>query len=224
MTRTSSKEKSTVFIVDDHPLVREWLGNLINQQPDLQTCGDASNAVEALDLITRLKPQLVVLDISLPGRSGIELIKDIKAAAPDVAVIVFSVHDDSFYAERALRAGAHAYVMKREVTKTILQAIRCVLEGKTYLSDKLSSVMTGNSLERRLPAKASAVSPLSDRELEVFQLLGCGRTNRQIAEELQVSFSTVQSFCARMKIKLGIDNSTELLRHAVRWNEGRMAQ
>ncbi len=211
--------KRRIFIVDDHPLVREWLATLINQQSDLKVCGEAGSASEGIQLIPAAKPHVAVVDISMEGGSGIELIKDLKALCPEVAVIVLSMHDEGLYRERALRAGARGYVMKREATKTILQAIRCVLEGKLYLSDKLARKLAGELVEGKKAETASPVELLSDRELEVFQLLGRGLGTRQIAEEMHVSFRTVQTFSARIKEKLNLASATELLRVAMRWND-----
>lgn len=212
-------QKSKVLLVDDHPLVREWLANLINQQLDLQICGEASNAAAALELIGVAKPDIAMVDISLEGGSGIELIKKIKAHHPDVIVIVLSMHDEMLYAERALRAGARGYIMKREATKKVLQAIRCVLEGKLYISEKVTSLMAEKFVEGRPSLADSPITKLSDRELEVFQLLGKGHSTRQIADDLHVSFKTVQAFCARIKEKLNLANATELLREAIRWHD-----
>ncbi len=167
-------QKNKIVLVDDHPLVREWLANLINEQPDLQVCGEAGNAPEALQFIGSIKPKIVIVDISLAGGSGIELIKNIKASYPDVATIVLSMHDESLYAERALRAGARGYIMKREATKKVLQAIQAVLNGKLYVSDKIAALMAEKFVEGRPGQTESPVEQLSDRELEVFQLLGRG--------------------------------------------------
>jgi DNA-binding NarL/FixJ family response regulator len=211
--------KRSIFIVDDHSLVREWLAVLINQQSDLKVCGEAGSASEGLELIAATKPNVAVVDISMEGGSGIELIKNIKATCPEVAVIVLSMHDEVLYRERALRAGARGYVMKREATKTVLQAIRCVLEGKLYQSNKSARSMAGELVERKAPETVSPVELLSDRELEVFQLLGRGLGTRQIAEEMRVSFRTVQTFSARIKEKLNLSTATELLRVAMRWHD-----
>ena len=224
MPPTAGYHKRTVFLVDDHPLVREWLSNLINQQSDLAVCGEAGEKAQALQFIAAVKPQIAVVDISLEGGSGIELIKDIKAAAPNVAVIVLSMHDESLYAERALRAGARGYVMKREVTKNVLQAIRRVLDGKFYLSEKIAMSMAEKLVEGRPAATASPVEKLSDRELEVFELLGRGHSTRQIADNLNLSIKTVQAFCARIKDKLSLANATELLREAVRWHDSKNSE
>jgi DNA-binding NarL/FixJ family response regulator len=212
-------QKAKVLLVDDHPLVREWLANLINQQSDLQVCGEADSAPKALQMIGVVNPGVAIVDISMEGGSGIELIKNIKASHPGVRVIVLSMHDEALYGERALRAGARGYIMKREATKRVLEAIRCVLGGKLYLSDKMAMLMAEKFVDGRPETEGSVVEKLSDRELEVFQLLGRGYSTRQIADELHVSFKTVQSFCARIKEKLNYANAAELLREAVRWHD-----
>lgn len=208
-----------IFIVDDHPLVRDGLANLINQQPDLAVCGQAEDAAQALAGIGASRAQLALIDISLKTASGLELVKDLKVHHPDVALIVLSMHDEMLYAERAIRAGARGYVMKRESTKEVLTAIRRVLQGDVYVSERVVNLMA-----RRLgsPRKAAANSPveqLSDRELEIFRLLGQGRTTSQIAADLHLSLKTVQAYCARAKEKFGVDSLTELLRAAIRWED-----
>ena len=217
-------QKNKILLVDDHPLVREWLANLINEQTDLRVCGEASNTPQAFQLIGDEKPDIVIVDISLDGGSGIDLIKNIKAAHPDVAMIVLSMHDESLYAERALRAGARGYIMKREATKKILQAIRAVLGGKLYISDKISDALAEKFIEGRAAITASPVEQLSDRELEVFQLLGCGYSTRQIADHLRLGFKTVQTYSARLKEKFQLDNSTQLLHEAIRWHESQQTK
>ena len=207
-----------VFLVDDHPLVREWLTNLINKRPDLQVCGEAGSAPEALQRIGALQPDIAIVDITLASGSGIELVKDLQAQHPEVAVLVLTMHDEAVYALRALRAGARGYIMKAEATTKIIQAIRTVLEGRLYVSDKVTALMAEKFAD--LPRKAgSPIELLSDRELEVFQLLGRGLSTRQIADQLHISIKTVQAFCARIKDKLQLDNVNELLREAIRWQE-----
>ena len=213
-----------VLLVDDHPLVREGLVNLISQQADLQICGEAGNELQALEIIRTVQPHVAIVDISLETGSGIELIKSIKAMFPAVTVLVLSMHDESLYAERALRAGARGYVMKREAAKKVIEAIRCVLAGQLYVSDKIAALMAEKFVEGRQPATASPIEQLSNRELEVFQLLGLGHNTRQIADHLHVGFKTVQAYCARIKEKLKLANATELLREAIRWNESRQAK
>jgi DNA-binding NarL/FixJ family response regulator len=212
-------QKVKILLVDDHPLVREWLATLINQQPDLQVCGEADSAPKALQMMGAVNPQVAIVDISMEGGSGIELIKNVKASHPAVMVIVLSMHDEALYAERALRAGARAYIMKREATKRVLQAIRCVLGGKIYVSDNMAMLLAERFVEGPSSTPASPTENLSDRELEVFQLLGRGYSTRRIAEEMHVSVKTIQAFCARIKEKLKLFSATELLREAVRWHE-----
>ena len=191
--------KHRIFLVDDHPLVREGLTNLINRQDDLIVCGEAEDSSEAIGGIARSRPDVAVIDISLKNESGLELVKNLGSQFPLVALIVLSMHDEALYAERALRAGARGYVMKRETTKSVLTAIRRVLEGSVYLSER---VVNGMARKLSLSDKASVSSPverLSDRELEIFRLLGQGRTTSQIAEDLHLSLKTVQAYCARAK-------------------------
>jgi DNA-binding NarL/FixJ family response regulator len=213
-----------VLLVDDHPLVREGLVNLISQEADLQICGEAGNEPQALELIRTVRPDVAIVDISLETGSGIELIKSIKAMFPAVTVLVLSMHDELLYAERALRAGARGYVMKREAAKKVIEAIRCVLAGQLYVSDKIAALMAEKFVEGRQPATASPIEQLSNRELEVFQLLGLGHNTRQIADHLHVGFKTVQAYCARIKEKLKLANATELLREAIRWQESQQAK
>jgi DNA-binding NarL/FixJ family response regulator len=215
------KPKTKIILVDDHPLVREWLTNLIHQQADLMVCGEAETAPAALELIAATKPDVAIVDISLKDSSGIELIKRIKAAHPRVAVIVLSMHDERLYAERALRAGARGYIMKRETARKVIAAVRLVLDGRLYLSEGMAALFAEKFVDGRAPSVNSPIEQLSDRELEVFQLLGEGYETRQIAESLKVSLKTVQVYCARIKEKLKLANATELLREAIRWNESR---
>jgi DNA-binding NarL/FixJ family response regulator len=215
------KPKTKIILVDDHPLVREWLTNLIHQQADLMVCGEAETAPAALEMIAATKPDVAIVDISLKDSSGIELIKRIKVAHPRVAVIVLSMHDERLYAERALRAGARGYIMKRETARKVIAAIRLVLDGRLYLSEGMAAVFAEKFVDGRAPSVNSPIEQLSDRELEVFQLLGEGYETRQVAESLKVSMKTVQVYCARIKEKLKLANATELLREAIRWNESR---
>lgn len=210
-------QKTKILLVDDHPLVREGLANLIHQQPDLEVCGEAASQPQALQLIADAKPHIAVIDISLENGSGLELIKSVKAMHPSVAMLALSMHDESLYAERALRAGARGYLMKREAAKKVIQGVRAVLAGQLFVSEKISSLMAERFVEGRT-AVSSPVEQLSDRELEVFQLLGRGHSTRQIADHLNVGFKTVQAYCARIKEKLQLANATELLRAAMQWN------
>jgi DNA-binding NarL/FixJ family response regulator len=215
----SAPQKRRIFLVDDHPLVREWLTNLIHQQADLAVCGEAESGPKALQSIAEVKPDVAIVDIALKDSSGIELIKDLKQGCPNVAVLVLSMHEEALYAERALRAGAKGYIMKRETARRVIAAIRQVLEGKLYVSESVASTMTVHFVEGKTLANRDPVEQLSDRELEVFELLGRGRGTRQIAESLHVSVKTVQAYCARIKEKLNLASATELLREAVRWHD-----
>jgi DNA-binding NarL/FixJ family response regulator len=210
--------KKKIFLVDDHPLVREWLTNLINQQPDLSVCGEAESAPQARQLIAEMKPDVAIVDITLTEGSGIDLIKDIRAHSPGVRIIVLSMHDESLYAERALRAGARGYVMKRETTKKIIVAIRHVLEGRLYVSEKFAASITERFAQGKADA-GSSLAELSDRELDVFQMLGQGLETRQIGNSLHISMKTVQVYYARIKEKLNLANATELMREAMRWHD-----
>ena len=208
-----------VFLVDDHPLVRESLTSLIEQQPDLRVCGEADSARSALATIGGAMPDVAIVDLSLGDHSGLDLIRDLRKLHPEVAVLVLSMHDEDLYAERALRAGARGYIMKREATRNVILAIRRIREGKIALSPRFAE-----SLAEKFVAGAPAVvefpvSHLSDRELEVFRMAGHGRATRQIAESLHLSPKTVQAYYARIKVKLGVKSATELLREAIRWVE-----
>ena len=207
-----------VFIVDDHPLVREGLANLINQQTGFAVCGEAEDSAGAISAIGTSQPDVVLVDISLKNESGLELVKTLRNQFPDLALIVLSMHDEALYAERALHAGARGYVMKRETTKNVLTAIRRVLEGDIYVSDRVVNSMA-KRMSSRKTAAAEPVERLSDRELEIFRLLGQGRTPSQIAEDLRLSLKTVQAYCARAKEKFGVTSLTELLRAAIRWED-----
>lgn len=217
--------RKRIFLVDDHPLVREWLSNLINQQADLVVCGEAETAAAALTGVAASKPQLAVIDLSLSSTSGLELIKDLKIQQPAVAIIVLSMHDEALYAERALKAGARGYVMKRETSKKIIAGIRRVLDGGIFVSEAISAAMALKYLDggSATSEPASPVSQLSDRELEVFRLLGEGRGTAEIAERMHVSPKTIQAYCARAKEKLGVSTFTELIREAVRWKTNSQA-
>ena len=220
MTSSDSREsRKRIFLVDDHPLVREWLGHLINRQTDLTLCGEAGDASEAMREIRRHAPDAVVVDISLGGSSGIELVTEIKLAFPKIAVLVLSMHEDSTYVERALRAGALGYVAKRETTAKIVAAIRQVLRGQYFLSGPLALAITRKYVERPARVGLSPAERLSNRELEVFEMLGRGFETRRVAEELHISMKTVQAYCARIKEKLQLNSATELLREAILWDQ-----
>lgn len=211
--------KATVFLVDDHPLVRESLTSLINQQPDMTVCGEAEDASQAIRGIVANKPRIVIMDISLKETSGLELLKAARLQEPKSEIIVLSMHDEKLYAERCIRGGARGYVMKGESTKRIIAAIREVLSGNICLSEEMSAVFAKKQIGLRYTSSASPLEALSDRELEVFNLLGRGLETRQVAGTLNISIKTVHAYCARIKQKLQLSTATELLREAVRWHE-----
>jgi DNA-binding NarL/FixJ family response regulator len=218
-TSAQTARKRRIFLVDDHPLVREGLANLINQQHDLTVCGHAEDVAEALSGVGATRPDVALVDISLKNESGLELVKNLESQFPLVAQIVLSMHDEALYAERALRAGARGYVMKHETTKNVLTAIRRVLDGNVYVSERVVNVMARRLGSSRRAVASSPVEQLSDRELEVFRLLGQGRSTSQIAEDLHLSLKTVQAYCARAKEKFGVYSLGELLRVAIRWED-----
>jgi DNA-binding NarL/FixJ family response regulator len=215
----NAARKHRIFLVDDHPLVREGLTNLINEQNDLIVCGEAEDSAGAITGITKTRPDVVLVDISLKNESGLELVKNLESQFPLVALIVLSMHDEALYAERALRAGARGYVMKRESTKSVLASIRRVLEGGVYVSERVVNSMARRFSSSPKGVENSPVERLSDRELEIFRLLGQGRTTAQIAEDLHLSLKTVQAYCARAKEKFGVSSLGELLRAAIRWED-----
>ena len=208
--------KRRVFIVDDHPLVRDGLANFINQQADLAVCGEAEDSAGAIAGIESCRPDVALIDISLKNESGLELVKILQAQFPEVALIVLSMHDEALYAERALHAGARGYVMKRETTKSVLTAIRRVVEGDIYISDRVV-----NSMARRMSSrKTSAATPverLSDRELEILERIGKGEEVKEIASALNLSPKTVETHRAHIKEKLHLANARQVARYAVQW-------
>lgn len=212
-----------VFVVDDHPIIRQGLAQLIRQEDDMVYCGDAEDAPEALKGIETTRPTVALVDITLKTTSGIELIKDIRIRHPELPVLVLSMHDESFYAERVLRAGARGYVMKEEATEKVVSAIRKILAGEIYLSDKMAANMLSKLVEGRDGTKAFPIERLSDRELEVFELIGRGMGTRQIANKLHLSVKTIESHRANLKVKLRVDTATELLRHAINWVQSEKA-
>ena len=222
MTAKTPSSKLRVFLVDDHPLVREWLTNLINQQTDLMVCGEAATAAQAMQGVPALQPNIAIVDISLKDSSGVELIKQLLAICPELKVLVFSMHDEALYAQRTLRAGGKGYIMKREATGKVIEAIRCVLQGRLYISDAIAQTIATQFVEGTSHSTHSPVEQLTDRELAVFDLLGQGLGTRRIAEILRVSIKTVQTHCARVKEKLGLNSASELVREAVRYREAQI--
>ena len=211
--------KTRIFIVDDHPLVREWLSALLRQQPGLDLAGEADDASTALAAMLANPPDVAIVDLSLKNSSGLDLIKDLTEHLPGTQAIVLSMHDEVFYAERALRAGARGYVTKQEATERILEAIRTVQSGRIFATPTLLAQLAERMVGRPPTSPAGGVVTLSDRELDVFRRLGHGQTTRQVANDLSISIKTVQAYCARIKEKLSLANGAELVREAVRWCE-----
>lgn len=210
--------KRTVLIVDDHPIVRQGLAQLINQEHDLEVCGQAEDAHEAMQAIRKLQPDLVIVDISLKDTSGMELIKDLKIQRPDLPVLTLSMHDEEVYGERALRAGAKGYIMKQEATEKVVTAIRRVLAGEVYVSNGMAARMVSRLVGGGERKKAgSPLDSLSDRELEVFRFIGEGFSTREMAEKLHLSVKTIETYRAHLKDKLGLQDAGELLRAAIQW-------
>lgn len=219
-TDQPAAEASRIFIVDDHAMFREGLRQLIEREPGMTVCGDAADAVAALSGIRATKPDVVIVDISLGGESGLDLIKAIKVEFEDLPILVVSMHEESLYAERALRAGAMGYVMKHEPGKTVKTAIRKVLGGDPHLSEKMSSSVIAKFMRGDADHPASPIETLSDRELEVFRMLGQGKGIRQIAELMSLSIPTINTFRNRIKEKLSLKTSTEVMLRAIQWVQG----
>ena len=209
--------RKTVLVVDDHPLLRQGLAMLINQQQDMQVCGEAEEAHVAMQFIAQKKPDIMILDISLKGPDGLDLLKTIRAAHPDLPVLILSMHDEAIYAERALRARANGYIMKQEATEKGLVALRRILSGDVYLSDNMSRKMLQQYIDGAPSLLQSRIATLSDRELEVFRRIGEGRATREIADDLHLSIKTVETYQAHIKEKLSLRSGRELVQHAIQW-------
>jgi DNA-binding NarL/FixJ family response regulator len=212
-----SPAKRRIFLVDDHPITRQGVAVLINQTSDLMVCGEADSAPSAIQLIPKAAPDLAIIDITLKTTSGIELLKNIKAIMPDLLVLIMSMHDESLYAERALRAGAKGYVMKQAASENILVAIRRILSGELYLSDRMKEKMLHRLVKSRKDEVVFSIDTLSDREMEVFQLIGNGFSTRQIATKLSLSVKTIDSYREHLKLKLHLEKGSDLVRHAIQW-------
>jgi DNA-binding NarL/FixJ family response regulator len=219
LTRGQSNQsrRNRIFLIDDHPIVRQGLALLINREVDLEVCGEAQDAPSALTGLGACEPDLIILDISLNGPDGLDLLKTIRLKDAHVPVLVLSMHDESTYAERALRAGANGYIMKHEAAEKVLVAIRRIVCGEVYLSDRLTNKMLQQIVRGTDPVSRSPVSMLSDRELEIYRLIGSGHATRQIADELHISVKTVESYQAHIKVKLSLRSARELVQHAIEW-------
>lgn len=215
----AKKNPTRILIVDDHPLLRQGISLLIAQEKDMVVCGEADDGQRAMQAMEETAPDIIILDISLKGTNGIELLKNIKAVRPDVLVLILSMHDETVYAQRALHAGAAGYVMKAEASEKVLTAIRKVLSGEVYLSEKLGTRMLTRMVGGRSAIMRSPIEELSDRELEIFGLIGQGHGTRPIAEKLGLSVKTVESHRAHIKEKLNLKNATELVHHAIQWTQ-----
>jgi DNA-binding NarL/FixJ family response regulator len=212
-----SENKTKILIVDDHPIVRQGLAELVNHEDDLVVCGQAEDAHQAMTAIKELRPDMATVDISLKETSGMELIKDIHAQYPNLPVLALSMHDESLYGERALRAGARGYIMKQEATEKVIEAIRKILSGEVYVSDKMAARMVRKLVGGQTETSTSAIERLSDRELEVFHLIGNGYGTRQISERLHLSIKTIETYRAHIKEKLDLADAAELLQYAIQW-------
>ena len=206
-----------IVIVDDHPIVLEGFKKLINSEADFDVVGTAESAVEAVDIITDKKPDVAMIDLSLKESSGIELIKDLQVMCPDVRILVVSLHDEEIYAERVLRAGARGFIMKAEAVDDIINAVRKVAAGEIYLSAKMQSRMLENMASGRKTSTLNPIDILSDRELEVFQMIGNGMKTKNIAEQLNLSVKTIETYKSHLKIKLQLKDGVELIQRAVEW-------
>ncbi len=209
--------KRRVLVVDDHPIVRQGLAQMVNREPDLVICGEAEEAAGALQAIIDGKPDILIVDISLNGPDGLDLLKSIRMRYPGLPVLILSMHDESIYAERALRAGANGYIMKHEAAEKVLVAVRQILNREIYVSDRVASKILQQYISGSTKAKGSPIAELSDRELEVFRLIGIGHSTRMIAEELHLSVKTVESYQAHIKDKLSLKSGRELVQHAIQW-------
>src|SRR4029077_11641075 len=222
-TKCDLREAKRIVIVDDHPLFRKGLEQLIQSEDGFSVLGEANNAPEAMDVIRKLTPDLAIVDLSMPGANGIELIKNIRAEFPKLPVLVLSMHDESLYAVRALRAGADGYVMKHEAMANVIQAIREIFNGHPYLSPAMAAQVITKFAHRQAEGETDAVDRLSDRELEILELIGKGKEVREIARLLHLSPKTVETHRAHIKDKLDLKNSREVARFALQWLNARDA-
>jgi DNA-binding NarL/FixJ family response regulator len=214
---STAEMRSRVLIVDDHPMMRYGIVRLIEQEPDLVVCGEAENASRALAAVRALKPQVILADLTMPGGEGLEFIKDVRSLHPEIAVLVVSMHDEALYAERALRAGARGYIMKNEGGEKLVEAIRQVLQGKTYVSENMSGKVLEIFSGRRRRTDDTTIGKLTDREFEVFRLLGQGLTTREIGQQLRLGTKTVETHRFHIREKLGLKSGPALIKYAVRW-------
>jgi DNA-binding NarL/FixJ family response regulator len=218
MTNAPELKLVRIVLVDDHPLMREGLAEVLRREPDLQVCGEAEDRVQALDVIKKIKPDLAIVDLALKNSHGLELIKDLTTLYPKLRTLVVSMHDEFVNAERASRAGSSGYITKQEAATKILQAVRCVLAGEIFLSERAALQIATKSAGRARSGSGLTVDGLTDRELQVFERVGRGLSTRQIAEQLHLDVSTIETYRARIKEKLRLRDALELLQCAIRWN------
>lgn len=216
-TETKNAKSYKVLLVEDHPMFREHLGQLINRELGMSVCGEADNIKDAMRLIQKTQPDIAIVDITLRGSSGLELLKDIKAQGLNINVLVLSMHDEELYAERALRAGAKGYITKNEASTEVVKAIRCVMQGEVYASKQMTARLLERMTHRRAGSDIIGMETLADRELEVFQMLGRGKSTREIAQTLNLGESTVETYRARIKEKLQLRSAAELYLRAGQW-------
>jgi DNA-binding NarL/FixJ family response regulator len=216
-SNSATQEKWRILLVDDHPMVRERLAEVIEREPDLTVCGEAEDRFGALDVIATERPQLAIIDLTLKDSQGIELIKDIRSRFPETLMLVVSMHDELLHAERVIRAGAKGYITKQEATRKVMLAIRTVLKGEVYLSEKMAARIAARALGSPKTENVSPMTRLSDRELSVFEMIGRGHSTRQIADTLHLDMRTVETYRARIKEKLNLKDGNDLLHFAIRW-------
>jgi DNA-binding NarL/FixJ family response regulator len=213
----SKQEKKRILLVDDHPMVRERLAEVIHREDDLTVCGEAEDRFKALELVVATRPHLAIVDLTLKKSHGMELIKDLHSRHPDLAILVVSMHDETLHAERVIRAGARGYITKQEATRKIMLAIRAVLTGGVYLSEKMAAQIAASAVGSGRAKPGLPIDKLSDRELLVFEMIGQGHGTRQIADELHLDMRTIETYRARIKDKLNLKDANDLLQHAIRW-------
>jgi len=216
-TQSTPATAQRILLVDDHPMVRERLAEVIHREPDLTVCGEAEDRFSAVEMVGTTKPDLVIVDLTLKRSHGMELIKDLNSQHPNLPVLVVSMHEESLHAERAIRAGARGYITKQEATRKIMLAIRTVLNGDVYLSEKMAAQIAATAVGSARAKPSLSIAKLSDRELRVFEMIGHGHSTRQIADELHLDMRTIETYRARIKEKLNLKDANDLLQYAIRW-------
>lgn len=214
--QTQTRKKTRILIVDDHPMIRTGLAAILDNEPDFETCGEAAGAIEALHLIEKTRPDLVIVDLSLEEGSGIDLIQQVQAVYTGTKVLVCSMHDECLFAERALQAGASGFINKKEATARVVEAIRAVLSGKVYLSEQMSERIL-RALAHKPQRASSPLEGLSNREMEIFQSIGEGLSTKEMAQKLHLSVKTIETYHGRIKNKLGLRDHPDMIRHATQW-------